>query len=178
MVRDLLSEVTRKTRLYLLAVSLIGVAMVSTGLVPTKVATFGIELEQPNRSALLFLVALVDIYFLAAFVIYAASDYRQQLAQVAAARERAAEARGWENAAEITGFTAEATRVGYEGGRFSNQENQAIRAALEEAAHLAPAPLSLQDRITGVLRTFFEFLLPILVGLFGVYTLLAQSLAL
>jgi hypothetical protein len=57
-------------------------------------------------------------------------------------------------------------------------ENQAIRAALEEAAYEAPAPLSLQDRITGLLRTFFEFLLPILVGLFGVYTLLARSLAL
>jgi hypothetical protein len=43
--------------------------MVRTGLVPTKIATFGIELEQPNRSALLFLLALVNLYFLAAFVI-------------------------------------------------------------------------------------------------------------
>ena len=34
LVGDPLSEVTRKTRLYLLAVSLIGVAMVRTSLVP------------------------------------------------------------------------------------------------------------------------------------------------
>ena len=36
LVADPLSEVTRKTRLYLLAVSLIGAAMMITGLVPTK----------------------------------------------------------------------------------------------------------------------------------------------
>jgi hypothetical protein len=88
LVGDPLSEVTRKTRLYLLAVSLIGVAMVTTGLVPTKIATFGIELEQPNRSALLFLIALVNLYFLAAFIIYAVSDYMKRVAQVDAARER------------------------------------------------------------------------------------------
>jgi len=75
LVRDPLTPVTRKERLYLLAVSLIGIAMVRTGLVPSKIATFGIELNRPNRSSLLFLLALISIYFLAAFVIYAASDF-------------------------------------------------------------------------------------------------------
>src|SRR5215208_2976343 len=75
LVRDPLTPVTRKGRLYLLAVSLIGVTMVRTGLVPSKISTFGIELDKPNRSALLFLLALVTIYFLVAFVLYAASDY-------------------------------------------------------------------------------------------------------
>lgn len=54
LVRDPLTPVTRKERLYLLAVSMIGIAMVRTGLVPSKIATFGIELDKPNRHALLF----------------------------------------------------------------------------------------------------------------------------
>src|SRR5688500_7921698 len=69
LVRDPLTSVTRKERLYLLAASLIGIAMVRTGLVPSKIATFGIELDKPNRSALLLLLALIILYFLAAFII-------------------------------------------------------------------------------------------------------------
>src|SRR5215208_7776204 len=73
--RDPLTPVTRKERSYLLAVSMIGIAIVKTGLVPSKIATFGIELDKPNRTALLLLLGLVTLYFLAAFVIYAASDF-------------------------------------------------------------------------------------------------------
>ena len=36
LVRDPLTPVTRKERLYLLAVSMIGIAMVKTGLVPDR----------------------------------------------------------------------------------------------------------------------------------------------
>jgi hypothetical protein len=75
--RDPLTPVTRKERLYLLAVSMIGIAIVKTGLVPSKIATFGIELDKPNRTALLLLLGLVTLYFLAAFVIYAASDFME-----------------------------------------------------------------------------------------------------
>jgi uncharacterized membrane protein YeaQ/YmgE (transglycosylase-associated protein family) len=87
-VGDPLKPVTRQQRLYLLAVSMIGIAIVRTGLVPSKIATFGIELNKPNRSALLFLLALVTIYFLASFIIYAASDYLTRREALAAARER------------------------------------------------------------------------------------------
>ena len=72
----------------MLAVSMIGIAMVNTGLVPTKVATFVIELDKPNRSALLTLLALVTAYFFVAFVIYAASDYIAREAALAAAKGR------------------------------------------------------------------------------------------
>jgi hypothetical protein len=113
---DPLSEVTRKTRLYLLAVSLIGVAMVRTGLVPTKIATFGIELEQPNRSALLFLIALVNLYFLAAFVIYAVSDFRKWRGQVEAARENNIGALRFQLAGYVHNMSAEAIRKRYSSG--------------------------------------------------------------
>jgi hypothetical protein len=75
LVRDPLTAVTRKERLYLLAVSLIGIAMVRTGLMPAKITNLGIELDKPNRSALLLLLARLTIYFLIAFIIYAIADY-------------------------------------------------------------------------------------------------------
>jgi hypothetical protein len=87
-VRDPLEPVTRQQRLYLLAVSMIGIAIVRTGLVPSKIASFGIELNEPNRDALLFLLALVTIYFLASFVIYAASDFERRREALTAAQER------------------------------------------------------------------------------------------
>jgi hypothetical protein len=77
-VQDALDAVIGQQRLYLLAVSMIGVARVSTGLVPSKIATFGIELDKPDRSGLLFLLALVTVYFLVSFVIYSASDYAKR----------------------------------------------------------------------------------------------------
>jgi uncharacterized membrane protein YeaQ/YmgE (transglycosylase-associated protein family) len=87
-VRDPLSPVTRKERLYLLAVSVIGIAILRTGLVPSKIATFGIVLDKPDRNALLFLLALVTVYFLGAFIIYAASDYVTRREALVVARER------------------------------------------------------------------------------------------
>jgi hypothetical protein len=223
LVGDPLSEVTRKTRLYLLAVSLIGVAMVRTGLVPTKIATFGIELEQPNRSALLFLIALVNLYFLAAFVLYAVSDYRKWRGQFEAARESNVRALRFRLVGYLLGMSEDAIMRRYYSGEYEedlwnepypnflsaqNGERhftlaerkllqgksplwvieRASRGQLFEllsvAAVSAPS-ISVQmranlrghrtDRTTGFLRGFFEFVLPILVGLFGIGALLFRS---
>ena len=212
LVGDPLSEVTRKTRLYLLAVSLIGVAMVTTGLVPTKIATFGIELEQPNRSALLFLIALVNLYFLAAFIVYAVSDYLKRVAQVEAARERGYSALRFQLVGHMLGMSEDAVRRRYTSGEYPGHWDQPLgtwsdswrerssigggqghwdaispiwlieRASTEELQGLSYHTRSEilirknrrepVDRITGSLRGFFEFVLPILVGLFSIGALL------
>jgi hypothetical protein len=130
LVRDPLSADTRKTRLYVLAVSLIGVAMVQTGLVPTKIATFGIELEQPNRQALLLLIALVNIYFLIAFVIYAASDYRSWRAVVDSTRKRALEAHIFDAVGHRYNISGEALKRRYDEG--SLDDHQRFGSAKEE----------------------------------------------
>jgi hypothetical protein len=72
---DPLSDVTRKERLYLLAVSIIGIAIVKTGLIPTEISTLGVKFEEANQKTLLFVFALVALYFLAAFLIYAVADF-------------------------------------------------------------------------------------------------------
>jgi hypothetical protein len=202
--------------------------MVTTGLVPTKIATFGIELEQPNRSALLFLIALVNLYFLAAFIIYAVSDYMKRVAQVEAARERGYSALRFQLVGYMLGMSEDAVRRRYSSGEYpgdwdqplgtwsdSSRERSPIgrgddnwdaispiwlieRASMEELQWLSHQPhteivegnlrvpvqsqayneIALRNqreplqRTAGSLRGFFEFVLPILVGLFGIGALL------
>lgn len=202
LVRDPLSADTRKTRLYVLAVSLIGVAMVQTGLVPTKIATFGIELEQPNRQALLFLIALVNIYFLIAFVIYAASDYRSWRAVVDSSRKRAQEADIFDDVGQRFSLSGEAIRRRYDEGsldperfpqangelshRLRDLEARRSFPWLREIFALAlrrpdladpkvtDLEINFSDRLIAFLMVFFQFLLPILVGIYGTYTLFFQ----
>lgn len=74
-LKDPLSDVTRKERVYLLATSTIGIAIVKTGLVPSRISALGIQFEEANQSALLFLLGIVVAYFLIAFIIYAVADF-------------------------------------------------------------------------------------------------------
>ena len=64
LLHDPLSEVTRRERRMLLACTLLGVGVVKTGLVPTKIEALGVEFDKTNQQALLFLLALVVGYFL------------------------------------------------------------------------------------------------------------------
>jgi hypothetical protein len=73
-LNDPLSDLTRKERLYLLAVSIIGIAIVKTGLIPTEITTLGVKFEEANQKTLLFVFGLVALYFLAAFLICAVAD--------------------------------------------------------------------------------------------------------
>jgi hypothetical protein len=71
---DPLSDVTRKERRALLGTSVLGVALVKVPLVPEKISTFGVDFSPPNQRTFLAIYALVVLYFLAAFAIYAFTD--------------------------------------------------------------------------------------------------------
>jgi hypothetical protein len=58
-LKDPLSDVTRKERVYLLTTSTIGIAIVKTGLAPSRITTLGIEFEKANQNALLLLLGIV-----------------------------------------------------------------------------------------------------------------------
>jgi hypothetical protein len=75
LVQDPLGDVTRKERRLLLGVSVLGVALVKTGLVPSKITALGIEFGKTDQRALMTIFGLVTLYFLVAFVIYGASDF-------------------------------------------------------------------------------------------------------
>ena len=72
---DPLSEVTRRERRSLLGLSMLGLALVWVPLVPTKFAAFGIEFAEVNRKAFVLLYALLVLYYLVAFLVYALSDF-------------------------------------------------------------------------------------------------------
>jgi len=74
-LRDALSNVTRRERRFLLGISLLGIVLINGELVPSKIAGFGIEFQSVTQHALLSIVAIVILYFLVAFIIYAVSDY-------------------------------------------------------------------------------------------------------
>jgi len=71
---DPLCKVTRTERRSLLAVSMLGVAIASTGLIPTRISALGIEFERADQRGFLLLLACVVLYFIMTFSIYATTD--------------------------------------------------------------------------------------------------------
>jgi hypothetical protein len=113
-LRDPLKEVTRRERLYLLGMSLVGITIVWTGLIPQEISTLGITFGEADRQGLLRVLALVIGYFWAAFVIYAASDFLAWRSALKNARwlERLAVLQ--QGLEESQGRVAEAKRVAQE----------------------------------------------------------------
>ena len=74
-MQDPLMAVTRKVRRNLLISSFIGLIIVTTGLVPTKINSLGIELSTDQRDWFSIMTSLLIFYFLITFIIYAASDF-------------------------------------------------------------------------------------------------------
>ena len=88
LLRNPLSEVTRSERRTLLGASAVGIIIVKTGLVPSKISALGIEFSQADQKSLLFAIAAIITYFLAAFMVYAASDFLSwRLSMYSALRE-------------------------------------------------------------------------------------------
>jgi hypothetical protein len=152
-LRDPLSDVTRKERSYLLGISIAGIVMVRTNLVPSRITALGITFEETDRKILIFLVGLVAAYFLAAFVLYAIADFLRRGAAVRAARV-------------------------------------AIDREFR-ASQLADSPISdywrsvddrvdtrFYDRYIVVVRTFFEYILPVVLGVYAVWVLFSRALPL
>ncbi|MHB1051197.1 MAG: hypothetical protein ACYC09_14050 [Bacteroidota bacterium] len=72
---DFLSESTRKEKRALLGISVIAIAIVQTGLLPTKISALGIEFQLNDQRALLLLMVFVVVYFLIAFTMHASTDF-------------------------------------------------------------------------------------------------------
>ena len=75
MLRDPLGDVARKERRSLLGISAIAILVGWTGLVPARIENFGISFAAPERKALLWVFIAVVVYYLYAFIVYSVSDY-------------------------------------------------------------------------------------------------------
>lgn len=72
---DFLSDIARRERRNLLFASTTGIFVAHLGLVPMKLSALGIEFSTPEQSSFLVLVALVIAYFIGAFGIYGLADF-------------------------------------------------------------------------------------------------------
>jgi len=74
-IKDPLSEITRKERKFLLGISLLGFAVSHAGIVPSKILALGVDFSAEDRQALMRVLILIVVYFIAAFITYASSDF-------------------------------------------------------------------------------------------------------
>jgi hypothetical protein len=184
---DPLSEVTRKERVYLLGTSIVGIAILKTRLVPSRITALGIELEEGNQEIFLSLLGLVVLYFLAAFVVYAASDFLAWWEGYQAAWDEtvAPSAKFFEEMEERLQALNETFRREAQEGVSAEQRQQKINEGHELirqrlVAFMPSIRRRQRTRKTGLvvatIRALLEYLLPVLVGAYAAYILLLQFL--
>jgi hypothetical protein len=140
----------------LLAISLLGVGLVKTGLVPTKIAALGVEFDKTSQKALLFLVAVVAAYFLVAFLIYALADFL-----------------AWRRALRTYELDRMRQYIERERAKRSVPEDDEITSRAHEiwgdlAASRGHRVVWLLSGPVSVVRAVFEFALPVVVGSYAV----------
>lgn len=149
-LRDPRSEVTRKERRTLLGASAIGILILRTGLVPSKIAALGIEFNQADQKALLGALGAIVVYFLVAFMIYASSDlvaWRVAIHYALVDRQ-----------AEVEKEMRQHEREGLEVERIGRRATLVVLA-----------------RPTSLVRAVFEFGVPVLIGLYAAAKLLTAG---
>lgn len=72
---DPLSEPARKERRNLLASAVIGILIAKAGLIPTEITGLGISLTGDDQQTIVFILTVVIGYFLTAFTLYGLSDF-------------------------------------------------------------------------------------------------------
>lgn len=163
-LRDPLSEVARKERRNLLIISAIGIVVVKTGLIPTKISALGIEFSQTDRHSLLFTIAAVVIYCLIAFSIYSWSDLLAwKITYYHAFIAHQLETKASEDLGPLEFIS----------WRQFKTNKMPIKKADEKTTRIVIRPFwySLYQPVT-FLRAIFEFLAPLLIGLYAIYILL------
>lgn len=146
---DPLGEITRKERRNLLIASSVGAIMVHAGLVPSDISALGIKFSPPAQGSILLLAAAVIGYFVFAFVIYALADFMI-----------------WRKRRHDYIVDVE-----FETGELTAEEvleQQGIKVPDISWYYRWSSPVAYA-------RVFFEFVVPVLVGLYAIGALLFRA---
>jgi hypothetical protein len=165
---DPLSAITRRERTALLGVSMLGVALVKVPLVPEKFSALGIEFAQVQQQTFVGLYALIVAFYLAAFLIYAATDFVAWQRQDAIMQN--------ERAHEL----AERRNQRVKDGPLSGDPREGALAAvarvtLHPRISIPTFQGAASDRLAALLaglRAAFEFALPMAFAGYALYALL------
>jgi len=149
-----LSEVTRHERRALLGVSILGITIVQTGLVPSKISALGVEFSKADQKAVMGILAVVVGYFLVAFAIYAIADFVTWRARRRDAHQRSLDAK-WQRAREQAAGEYE---------RIRNLQSKVPDLPPSVVATFLTLPVS-------IIRATFDFALPLIVGAYAMVSL-------
>lgn len=152
-VRDPLSEVTRKERKALLAASLVGLFIAKTGLLPVEVSALGVKFDLSDQRAILGVLALITAYFIIGFALYAASDFLT-----------------WYLTFRLTEREFRERRL-----RMTEEKANRERDSRMSSDLVSFSNISLFAHPVSALRAAFEFLLPVVFGIYAVAVLLTTE---
>ena len=149
LLQDPLSEVTRKERRTLLGVGILAVAVVQANLIPNEIAAFGMKSSQIDPGALIGVLFLVVLYFLATFIAYGVPDFIAWKINLWKGMKTAAIEK--QKAVPDNMVATDQTRTDDFDARMSGWASWA--------------------GLTSLVRTLFDFVLPIGVGLYALFIL-------
>jgi hypothetical protein len=144
----------------LLGVSMLGISIAQGGLLPTQITALGISLNAQEQRTILVLLGLVCLYYLAAFLVYALSDFTSW--QVAIRDSIVAVWRA-PRADEVEGEDAGERAVRMES--FFERHHPFLHAS------------DIFVRPVSEARALFEFLVPPIVGIYAVIVLFSTRAA-
>lgn len=155
---DSLSEVARKERKYLLFISSLGLIVASTGLLPTEISALGVKFGAADQRSIIYCISGAIAYFIVAFAIYGYSDYLAWRSRInEATRERVLDER--DGVANSEGL--------------DELDIDEVHPELNDEK----GKIDVRSVHTSLVRAFFEFAFPILVGLVAIVYLLFGTLS-
>jgi hypothetical protein len=193
MIKDPLSDPTRRVRKNLLGTSLVGLAMVYMNLFPSQISALGISFSTTDQRVLLLLIGSVTSYLLIGFTLYGFADFlRFRLAIVqtihkgiiyhgnqltARIKEEIQRLEGRKDL--IVSSPPEQQAAAFDELRKEFQElrepNMRIRALEEELyARRGTRFAFAASKPAAVVRGIFEFAVPVAVGLWALLALIQK----
>jgi len=148
-------------------------------LIPSKISALGIEFSQTDQKSLLSMIALVVLYFLVAFALYASSDFiAWRFAFRAAIRDWVTQTKKREEERPLRS-AGEANLTGYSAWEIDSM-TKPLGAGRPDLRPLddyykrfltRSRIVSFFSRPAAFLRALFEFVLPLLVGVYAMILL-------
>ena len=170
-VSDPLREETRKVRKTLLVWCLAAIAITLGRLFPSEISALGMKVTATSHAVLLALMAAVVAYHLVAFLIYAAADFVRWYVDHMSTE--------WEDdVANYEKYKTELlakTKLSDEDRQFMEEHERKL------SSHWRSEPIRIYLRVQAVVpyislaRAIVEFLVPLLVGVVGMYLLINGS---
>lgn len=149
LVDEVLQEITKKKRKYLLGFSIVLVATIKGGIVPTSIPALGIQLSPVNQESLLILVGFIVAYYLIGFMVYSISDFVAWRVKFISSVAEYFEEKG-----EISADLAD--------------------GKIEAPGHYDSKILNLIKPV-GIIKLVFDILLPVIVGTYSIIVLAQNS---